>query len=139
MGNSVSVKKINFEDMQNVINDINTIIINTMNSNNQDCLIEKTVSINEEIQILNNSLTKNKDITIVIYGMNASDESIVKKYNQLIGLGFMNVYVYPGGLFEWLLLQDIYGDDTFKTTKKELDILKFKGQQIIGGQLMLKN
>ena len=139
MGNSVSVKKINFEDMQNVINDVNTIIINTMNSNNQDCLIEKTVSINEEIQILNNSLTKNKDITIVVYGMNASDESIVKKYNQLISLGFMNVYVYPGGLFEWLLLQDIYGDDTFKTTKKELDILKFKGQRIIGGQLMLRN
>ena len=139
MGNSVSVKRINFEDMQNVINDVNTIIINTMNSNNQDCLIEKTVSINEEIQILNNSLTKNKDITIVVYGMNASDESIVKKYNQLISLGFMNVYVYPGGLFEWLLLQDIYGDDTFKTTKKELDILKFKGQRIIGGQLMLRN
>jgi hypothetical protein len=65
---------------------------------------------------------------IVIYGMNSSDESIVAKYNQLNKLGFTNIYVYVGGLFEWLLLQDIYGDDMFKTTKKELDILKFKGK-----------
>ena len=31
-----------------------------------------------------------------------------------------------GGIFEWLLLQDIYGDDQFKTTSRELDILKYK-------------
>ena len=61
--------------------------------------------------------------------MNACDEGIVSKYNQLIKLGF-NVYVYPGGLFEWLLLQDIYGDDSFPTTKKEVDILQFKGERI---------
>jgi len=36
------------------------------------------------------------------------------------------VHIYPGGIFEWLLLQDIYGDDMFKTTSKELDILKYK-------------
>ena len=30
-------------------------------------------------------------------------------------------------MFEWLLLQDIYGDDEFPTTTKELDILKYKG------------
>ena len=43
-----------------------------------------------------------------------------------MSLGLTEVYVYPGGLFEWLLLQDIYGDDSFPTTKKELDILKYK-------------
>jgi hypothetical protein len=59
--------------------------------------------------------------------MNACDESIVVKYNQLNKLGFTNIHVYVGGLFEWMLLQDIYGEDMFKTTKKELDILKFKG------------
>jgi hypothetical protein len=31
-----------------------------------------------------------------------------------------------GGLFEWLMLQDIYGYDEFPTTKKELDFLKYK-------------
>lgn len=137
MGNSISVKKINFEDMQNLINDKNTLIINTMSSEFQKCLIERTIPIEEEIKLINSLLNNNKEINIVVYGMNSSDESIVSKYNQLISLGFTNVYVYPGGLFEYLLLQDIYGDDIFKTTSKELDILKFKGKRIIGKQLML--
>ena len=34
-----------------------------------------------------------------------------------------------GGLFEWLLLQDIYGNDYFKTTTIENDFLKYKGIQ----------
>ena len=43
----------------------------------------------------------------------------MKKYDQLIGLGFVNVFIYPGGLFEWLLLQDIYGYDNFPTQNKK--------------------
>ena len=70
--------------------------------------------------------------------MTAADDSIVRKYNQLTGLGLINVVVYPGGLFEWLLLQDIYGNDSFPTTKKELDILKYKGKKL-GNRLMLTN
>ena len=139
MGNNVSIKKINFEDMQIAINDINTIIINTLPNDNQDCVIKGTVNINKEVEILNNNLRKNKGITIIIYGMNASDETIVNKYNQLSGLGFYNIYIYPGGLFEWLLLQDIYGDDIFQTSKKELDILKYKGKRIITKTLMITN
>ena len=59
--------------------------------------------------------------------MNSCDNSLIKKYNKLNKLGFSQIYVYPGGIFEWLLLQDIYGEDSFPTTKKELDILKYKG------------
>jgi hypothetical protein len=81
-------------------------------------------------------LSSNTGSRIVIYGLNASDETIVTKYNQLTSLGFYNVYVYPGGLFEWLLLQDIYGFDTFQTTKKELDILKYKGRRVFGVMLL---
>jgi hypothetical protein len=36
-----------------------------------------------------------------------------------------------GGLFEWLMLQDIYGKELFPTTKKELDLLKFKPPPIL--------
>jgi len=43
-------------------------------------------------------------------------------------LGFLNIYVYLGGIFEWLLLQDIYGDEEFPTTSKIIDILKYSGQ-----------
>ena len=63
---------------------------------------------------------------IYIYGKNSNDESIYKKYEQILSLGLTEVFVYPGGLFEWLLLQDIYGDELFPTNKKELDILKYK-------------
>ena len=59
-----------------------------------------------------------------------SFDKTYKKYEQLVGLGFTNVYIYVGGMFEWLLLQDIYGQDLFPTTSKELDILKYKSQRI---------
>ena len=41
-------------------------------------------------------------------------------------LGFTNIALYLGGLFEWLLLQDIFGFDNFPTTTKTIDILKYK-------------
>ena len=77
-----------------------------------------------------------KDIKIVIYGKNSNDEKLYNKYNQLISLGFYNVYVYPGGLFEWLMLQDIYGEKEFPTTKKELDILKYKPNKVLNVSLL---
>ena len=146
MGNSVSsIKNINFEDMLsfiertsingNSIND-NTIIINTLAQTNQVCLIKGTISIHDEIKILNNQLNTDKNTNIVIYGLNACDNTIIKKYEQLLGLGFYNVFVYPGGLFEWLLLQDIYGFKAFPTTTKENDLLKYKGQRIFNIKML---
>jgi hypothetical protein len=134
MGNSLSsIKNINFEDMlifiERTDNKENTIIINTLAQNNQSCLIKGTISIDAEIKILNDQLNKDKNTNIVIYGLNACDNSIIKKYEQLLGLGFYNVFVYPGGLFEWLLLQDIYGFKSFPTTTKENDLLKYKGHR----------
>ncbi len=138
MGNTNSVKKINFEDMQDMIRDTTTIIVNTLDSTKQECLIKKTISATNEVETINELLKNNYACRVVIYGMNASDDSIVRKYNQLTSLGLINVVVYPGGLFEWLLLQDIYGVDDFPTTKKELDILKYKGKKL-GPRLMLTN
>ena len=133
MGNAQSSsinKNINFENLQSAIKDNEkTVIINTLDSNNQKCLIKGTISIDDEVKILNTYITKNTTIRIIIYGPNACDMTIMKKYEQLIGLGFYNVFIYPGGLFEWLLLQDIYGHDMFPTTCKETDILKYKGRQ----------
>ena len=128
MGNNASTRKVNYEDIQEAIKCKDTMMINTLNADNQHCLIERTTSIMSEVKILNESLTKNKEIRIIVYGMNANDNSTLTKYEQLIKLGFYNVFVYPGGMFEWLLLQDVYGDELFSTTKKELDILKYKPQ-----------
>jgi hypothetical protein len=132
-------KNINFEDMQTVINNnYDTIIINTLDLTNQKCLIEGTIQIDHETKIVNEQLEKNKSIRIIVYGMNSTDETIVKKYDQLISLGFTNVYIYLGGLFEWLLLQDIYGQSIFPTTSIEKDLLKYKGRQQFNIRL-LKN
>jgi hypothetical protein len=68
---------------------------------------------------------------IIVYGKNSIDETAEKKYSQLKTLGFSELYLYSGGLFEWMLLQDIYGNTEFPTTKKVLDILKYKGTRKI--------
>lgn len=132
MGNSQSINKINFESVQNIVNNNITcgqfMIINTLENNNQNCLIKNTLSPQEEISALNNYLKNNKSINILIYGENCCDTKVIDKFNQLYKLGFTNIYIYIGGLFEWLLLQDIYGDDEFPTTTKIIDILKYKGK-----------
>lgn len=134
MGQSQSIQKINFEDIQYTFNNKDDhILINTLNETRQDCLIIGTIGINKETELINNFIKNgNKKIKIIIYGLNSNDEYIYIKYNQLISLGFYNVYIYPGGMFEWLLLQDIYGSNEFPTTKKELDILKYKPNKIFG-------
>ena len=51
---------------------------------------------------------------------------LVKKYKQLISLGFSRVFIYSGGLFEWVLLQELYGENEFPTTGKVKDFLKYR-------------
>ena len=127
MGNSLSIQKINYEDMEYIIkNSDKYILINTLSSSMQDCLIINTIPYNEEEKVINHMLRNYIQKTIVIYGENNHDKKAFDKYEQLIKLGFRSVYIYIGGLFEWVLMQDIYGDDLFPTTKKELDILKFR-------------
>ena len=129
MGNSQSSSiKINYEDIQYIIkNPEGSLLINTLSNSEQNCLIINTININNEENIINSCIKRGaKDIKIIIYGKNSNDEKLFNKYSQLTSLGFYNVYIYTGGLFEWLMLQDIYGEKEFPTTKKELDILKYK-------------
>ena len=132
MGNSNSIIKINFEGVQRAITNRNSLIINTLRVTNQACLIETTLSIEEEVTVLNANITKNKAIPIIVYGTNSCDETVDKKCRQLIGLGFQNIYVYPGGMFEWLLLQDIYGEELFPTTGVCKDLLEYKNSLTYG-------
>ena len=137
MGNTQSMKKINFEDMHTVIkNPEQYLLINTLPVSEQSCLIVYTVNANDEEAIINKFIKENKSIRIIIYGKNSNDESIQKKYQQLFSIGFYNIYVYTGGLFEWLFLQDVYGKELFQTTKTELDILKFKPPQVLNLSLL---
>ena len=128
MGNTYSIRKINFEDMQKFMKDNGCIIINTLPIDRQHCLITGTIDSNNETNTINHLIKTDLERKIIIYGENACDEGLVNKYNQLLKLGFTNVHISAGGMFEWLLLQDIYGDDFFPTTRKCSDILSFKGK-----------
>ena len=138
MGTTQSIKKVNYEDVQYTIkNKNNYVLINTMNKNEQQGLIFGTLPYDKEEEFINNYL-KNPTIHIVIYDKNACENRPMEKYNQLIKLGFTNVYIYPGGLFEWLLLQDVYGNEFFPTINDEKDILKYKGSSLFN-TMMLRN
>ncbi len=146
MGQSQSIPKIGFEDMQMICSCSPSsigppasshqqyIIINTLPIHLQHCILPNTIPVDQEEQTINRLLKSHAISTaaIVIYGKNSTDDTVVKKYIQITGLGFPNVFIYSGGIFEWLLLQDIYGKEEFPTTSKELDILKYKPNKIIG-------
>jgi len=134
MGNAQSsAQKINYEDIQYVLKNPEAhVLINTLNENEQTCLIPNTININQEEEIVNRLIKNgNKNVKIIIYGKNCNDEKLYKKYSQLVSLGFHSVYIYTGGMFEWLLLQDIYSSSEFPTTKKELDLLLFKPPKLL--------
>lgn len=124
------IKKIGFEDVKSALSAQrnNTLIINTLDTQDQNCLIKGTIHAQDEERTINkyidDGLAKNRNI--IIYGMNDCDNKLVSKCRQLQSLGFLDVYMYMGGLFEWLLLQDIYGDSEFPTTSKAIDILKYR-------------
>ena len=92
-----------------------------------------------EEELINKLIKSNQNVNIIVYDENANAPNLMKKYNQLIGLGFVNVFIYPGGLFEWLLLQDIYGFENFPTTNQERDILKFKGKSVFNNYYLTNN
>jgi hypothetical protein len=131
-GSPKKQNKINFEDMQKIIkNPDQYIVINTLSEKEQACLIQNTISIEKEEKMINAFLEnyEMKIQKIVVYGKNAGDPNVEKKYQQLVSLGFSDIYIYSGGMFEWMLLQDIYGAREFPSTSKELDILKFRGER----------
>lgn len=132
MGNKPSYNKIGYEDIQDHINS-NKILISTLSNDNQECLIKGTCLSNNEEKLINELLRTNKkeNTHIYIYGKNCLDNSIYIKSQQLLDLGFKHISIYVGGLFEWLLLQDIYGEENFLTTTKELNILKYKPEKLL--------
>jgi hypothetical protein len=122
MGN-IPIQRINFEDIQ-FAQQNNSLIINTLPSTEQSLLIQGTISWEKETKAVEVAIQKKE--SIFVYGRHCNDETIYLKYEQIRKLGG-KVYLYAGGLFEWLLLQDIYGS-SFPTTStlKTVDLLKYK-------------
>lgn len=118
-----------FVNFQFVLNNKNQcILINTMSLDFQDGLIEYTIDASTETEIVNQLIEQNnKNSLIIIYGKNHTDLSVHEKSNQLVKFGFSNIKIYLGGMFEWLLLQEIYGKDEFPTSGRDLqmEILRY--------------
>jgi rhodanese-related sulfurtransferase len=126
MGNTLYTK-ISFRDVVFAIdNPTSFILINTLPLTQQHCLIKTTIPSSSEETIVNHYLISNKNINIIVYGRNSIDNDIEKKCNQLLQLGFKNVHCYVGGLYQWLLHQDIYGEENFPTTSKCDDMFFYK-------------
>mgnify|MGYP000226777342 CR=1 FL=1 len=125
---------INFDTMINAIRQPDKfIIINVLPLHEQDCLISGTIDASQEEYILNQMIQSitTPDKKIIVYGKNCNDKTIDSKITQLQSLALNDIFVYKGGLFEWMLLQDIYGDTQFSTTRKVLDLLRFKPTTVI--------
>lgn len=131
---SEKINKIGFDDILYCIKRpcINFILINTLPIHEQTFLIKETVTFDQEERLINDSLLQYDMCTIFIYGKNSTDVTIEAKYHQLVNLGYPrhNLYIYYGGLFEWSLLQEIYGIDHFPTTTISKDILLFKSEPL---------
>lgn len=133
-----SVRKVSFEDIIDTVfqNRNSCLLVNTLPITDQECLISHTIPASAEESTINTTMSQNKDLPIILYGRNTSDNSVLIKYEQLSKLGFRYVYVYPGGLFEWLLLQEIYGSDTFPTTCKVKDLYKYRPDKALHIRLL---
>jgi hypothetical protein len=137
MGNQVSlIPKVSYEDLQMVVYrnthvQHSTLIINTLPPSLQHCLIKTTVDIQFEERAVNAFIHKKPDIMIIVYGKNSNDITILHKYEQLVKLGFTNVHIYTGGIFEWMLLHEIYGKELFKITRYEIDILRYRPKSVL--------
>lgn len=137
MGNQVSlVPKVSYEDIQMVVyRNINiaysVLLINTLPERMQHCLIQSTIDFRQEEQIINDCITNNPNIMIIVYGKNSNDITILHKYEQLVKLGFTNVYIYTGGIFEWMILYEIYGKELFKIKGYERDHLRYRPKSVL--------
>ena len=120
------IQTVSFEDIQYAINHPDDfLMINTLSENEQEYVINTTMYYKHEEEKIN-ALMNQYDFSgkkIIIYGENTNDKSVEKKYHQITSLGFQKVFIYSGGLFEWLCLQDIYGNEHCPTTKQLLDLL----------------
>jgi len=95
------------------------LIIGTLTSEEEETVINGMLEDGEEGMNENTQHSEDgmmlglDDVLIVVYGQGSGDESVLKKVKLLRSLGFENTFCYLGGMMEWLLLRDIYGDVEF--------------------------
>lgn len=122
---------LSFEDLLSYLQRSQSIyLLNTLPVAEQDCLIQGTIEATKEEEIINAMLTEtNSDITeryLIVYGRHCLDQTPKIKCRHLRSLGLVRLGIYKGGLFEWLLLQDVFTASSFPTTSKCRDLLQYR-------------
>ena len=115
--------RVGFHDVLHVtsriaLGDSYIILLNTLPSNQQQYVIRGTMACEREESYMNELIGSGVGLdkyTVIIYGKHGTDDTPTTKYRQLLNLGFTRVHIYAGGLFEWSLLQEIYGLDHVPT------------------------
>jgi len=99
----------------------------------EQCLIRATIPSDKEEQVINQLVSKGetRNVSVIIYGKNTMDiPKCMKQRDKLLQLGFNHVFVYGGGMFEWLLLNEIYQSELFPLDYLQkgykVDILAYK-------------
>jgi hypothetical protein len=125
MGNIKSTCLVSYEKVQQA-RLTRCILIHTMEET-EKTLIQGSLTAEMELKSINELMSKNEfDTSIIVYGRNDHDyDGLMTKQKQLKSLGFRNVFIYLGGMFEWLLLQDVFGANLFPTTVAKVDLLRF--------------
>lgn len=109
-----------------------SVLIHTMKIEDEQYLISKTLTASQEEDKINLWIAEhNFEQHIILYGYSHVDMTdLIQKKQKLRAYGFTNVFIYLGGMFEWLLLRDVYGEIEFPVTgltKKSdfIDIMKY--------------
>jgi len=118
---TVSTILVGFYDVLHLVGRIRSgdalaILLNTLPSNQQSFLVSGTIACEKEEAYMNEIIGGPVPLSkyaVVVYGKHGTDETPHRKRRQLLNLGFVDVYVYAGGVFEWALLQEVYGADHF--------------------------
>lgn len=124
--------RVNYETVLSLAGTADVIMISTLLETLQGCLIPHTLSYDHEEKSINDVLERKKQglYTVIVYGENHLDATVERKCAQMRVMGFKSIYMYAGGMFEWLLLHEIYGEENFPVARSSRsgvpDILAFK-------------
>ena len=137
MGNAQSLAKVTYEYVKEIsTNNTQTLLVSTLKRDKEKYGIVRTLPIDNEENYINELINKRQyDVIIVVYGENMYDATVITKYHQLKKIGFNYCYIYFGGLFEWFLLQDVYGSEMFPTKNTPINScldFKPKGDVVTG-------
>ena len=131
MGASISFNVVNHQGVLDALKEGNILI--TVISNHTDAtLIKGTLGEAEELRHVNEIIRKkNLDERIFVYGENCSDSRVYSKARQLKKLGLKEVFVYTGGIFEWMLLGEVFGQDQFPVHGRVTNVVDHAGESFV--------